>query len=274
MTDAAPAEPVAGVPMNDWSEVAPAWDAIWRAVRDRLREAGIPAPGRLRRDLTGMALWRHPGLVLGLTCGLPYVRGLRERAALVGTPDFGVPGCPPGWYRSALLVRADEPREALAAFRGARLAVNGADSQSGAQAMMFALRAIADGGAFFGEVRVTGAHEFSAAEVADGRADIAAVDYTTWRLICAFRPGAADLRVLALTEPNPGLPLVAAPRRDGPHAAVPAVVDAVAAGIAEAPPEARDALRLRGLVRTSPADYDLIAARAGAARQVSRAHGL
>ena len=78
-----------------------------------------------------MAGWTDPGLVLGQTCGLPFVRELAGRVALVGAPDYGLPGCPPGWYRSAVVVRADDPREALAGFRGARLAVNGSDSQSG-----------------------------------------------------------------------------------------------------------------------------------------------
>ena len=116
-----------------------------------------------------MAGWTDPGLVLGQTCGLPFVRELRGRVALVGAADYGLPGCPPGWYRSAVVVRADDPREALAAFRGARLAVNGTDSQSGWGAILHHAAPLAEAGRFFGGVVVSGAHAASVPMVADGR---------------------------------------------------------------------------------------------------------
>ncbi len=258
------AAPLAALPMNDWPEVRPHWDALWSAIAARLREAGVPAPEALTRDLGLMEGWLSPALVLGQTCGLPYVRHLRGRVTLLGTPDFAVPGCPPGWYDSAVVVRADDPREGARAFAGATLAVNGADSQSGAQAMMHHVRDLP--APHFGRVVTTGAHEASARAVAEGRADIAAIDHTTWRLIAAYRPFASGLRVMETTAPTLGLPFVAA--AGAAHA------DAVAAGVADAPAPAREALGLAGFVRTDPGDYDLIAARDAAARAVSSAHGL
>ena len=124
-------EGVAALPMYDWPEARDANDRLWAAVRDRLRARGVPAPEGLSRDLPLMAGWTHPRLVLGQTCGLPLVRELAGRVAVVGGEDRGLPGCPPGWYRSAVVVRADDPRGGLADFRGAALAVNGFDSQSG-----------------------------------------------------------------------------------------------------------------------------------------------
>ena len=261
--------PVAGLPMYDWPEVRGAWDALWTAIAGALRAAGHPAPDALDRDLPLEDLWTHPALALAQTCGLPFVRGLRGRTALVGTPDFAVPGCPPGWYRSALVVRAADDRGDLRAFRGARLAVNGAGSQSGAQAMMHELHAAGVSGRFFAEVLLTGAHEAGAAAVAGGRADIAAIDWISWRLVRAHRAYAEDLRVLARTAPAPGLPLIAA----GTGAAEPSRTEAVAAGIAAAPAAAA-ALGLAGLVRTRPEDYDLLAARDASGRALSAAHGL
>ena len=261
---------VAGLPMYDWPELRAGWDALWAAIRGALRAGGHPAPDALRRDLDGAALWTHPALALAQTCGLPYVRGLRDRVALVGTPDFGVPGCPPGWYRSAVVVRADDPRDGLAAFAGSRLAVNGADSQSGAQAMMHEVASLGASGRFFQEVQVTGSHDASAAAVAGGAADVAALDWVTWRLIRAHRPAARALRVLARTAPAPGLPLI----RAGAGRAPAGVTDAVAAALGGAPASLRDGLGLRGLVRTAPEDYDVLAARDAAARALSAAHGL
>ena len=266
----AASDAVAGLPMYDWPELRAGWDVLWTAIRDALRAGGHPAPDALRRDLPEAALWTHPALVLAQTCGLPYVRGLRDRAALVGTPDFGVPGCPPGWYRSAVVVRSDDPRDGLAAFRGGRLAINGADSQSGAQAIMHEVAALGASGRFFSEVRITGSHDASAATVAEGGADIAALDWITWRLVRAHRRAAHALRVLVRTAPAPGLPLI----RAGTGRAASDVADAVAAAMAGAPPSLRDGLGLRGLVRTAPEDYDVLAARDAAARGLSAAHGL
>ena len=127
---------VAALPMYDWPELAAATDRLWAALRDALRAAGIAAPERLTRDRALMAVWLDPQLVLSQTCGLPIVRELAGRVAIIGAPDYGVPGCPPGFYRSVVVVRADDPRETLAAFRGARLAINGRDSQSGYGAML------------------------------------------------------------------------------------------------------------------------------------------
>ena len=255
----------ASLPMYDWADLRAATDALWAGVRDALRAGGAAAPEALDRGADAGALWTAPDLVLSQTCGLPFVRRLRGRVALVGTPDYGLPGCPPGWYRSVVVARARDPREGVEGFRGARLAVNGADSQSGAQAMMFHIRDRA--GPFFGQILVSGAHERSARMVAEGAADLAAIDAVTWRLVEAHRPFAAALRVLAETAPTPGLPLVTAGNPEPVAAAVEAAIDALE-------PRAREALGLRGLVRTVPADYDLIAARDVAARAVSAAHGL
>jgi ABC-type phosphate/phosphonate transport system substrate-binding protein len=49
----------------------------------------------------------------------------------VGTPDYGVEGCPPGHYRSVFVVRADDRAPKPADFDGARFAYNEALSQSG-----------------------------------------------------------------------------------------------------------------------------------------------
>lgn len=253
--------------MNDWPEVRPAWDALWALLRDALRAEGIAAPDALDRARPAREVWRDPGLALALTCGLPFVRGEAGAAAMVGAPDFAVPGCPPGWYRSALVVRADDPRGDLAAFRGAPAAVNGPDSQSGAQALMFHLLGAGEGGRFLGPIEVTGAHERSAAAVAEGRADLAAIDWTTWRLIRTHRPWAAGLRVLEMTEPAPSLPLVTA--------ADPAAARrAVAAAVAAAPEAARAPLGLVGFAPRGAEDYAVLAQRARAARGVSEAHWL
>ncbi len=162
---------LAALPMYDWPEIADATDRLWAAIRDSLRAAGVAAPEALDRSLGIVEGWTHPHLVLGQTCGLPLVRDLAGKVTLIGAADYAVPGCPPGWYRSVVVVRDDDRRSALADFRGARLAVNGFDSQSGWGSILHHAAPLAREGRFFGEVVVSGAHAVSVSLVVEGEAD-------------------------------------------------------------------------------------------------------
>jgi ABC-type phosphate/phosphonate transport system substrate-binding protein len=245
--------------MYDWPEVAAATDRLWATIRAALAAEGVPAPERLSRGLDLMAGWTDPGLVLGQTCGLPLVRELAGRVTLIGAADYGVPGCPPGWYRSAVVVRGDDPRADLAAYRGARLAVNGRDSQSGWGAILHHVAPLGSG-RFFSEIRITGAHATSVKSLAEGSADIAAIDVVSWRLARRFRPESGRLRVLMLTEPTPGLPLIAALGTDpAQHRR------ALAAALAGLDRATREALEIGGFVPLEPADYAVIGERLAAA---------
>lgn len=250
------ARPVATLPMYDLPEVRGATDGLWAALRAAFREAGVAAPARLSRDVEPPAAWLDPRLVMGQACGLPFVRRLRGRVALLGAPDYGVAGAPPGHYVSAVIVRAGDPRSALAAFRGAVAAVNEVGSQSGHAALMHPAAPLARDGRFFAGVRLTGAHAASVAAVAAGAADIAAIDAVTWRLLQRHRPEAARVRVLMTTDPTPGLPLIAAAGTD--PARHRAVLSAVLGGL---PAWIGDALGIRGFVPLEPDAYDVVRAR-------------
>ena len=65
-------------------------------LRDALRAAGVAAPDRLTRDARPRRSGSTRTSCSARACGLPLVRGLAGRVALVGAPDYGVPGCPPG----------------------------------------------------------------------------------------------------------------------------------------------------------------------------------
>jgi ABC-type phosphate/phosphonate transport system substrate-binding protein len=251
---------VAALPMYDWPEVRGATDRYWAAIRDRLRAAGVDAPEALSRGLGLAEGWTHPRLVLGQTCGLPLVRELAGRVAVAGALDLGLEGCPPGWYRSAVVARADDARAALADFRGARLAVNGFDSQSGWGAILHHAAPLAKRGGFFGAVAVSGAHVASVERVAAGEADLAAIDLATWRYCLRHRPAAARLRVLLLTEPTPGLPYIAAPGAD-----VAALRAAIAGAVAALPDADRAALGIAGFAPMDAADWSPVAERFAAA---------
>jgi hypothetical protein len=200
---------IASLTMYDWPELGPEHDRLWNQIRAALADEGIDAPEALTRGGDVWQHWQDPGLILGQTCGMPYRTRLYPNVRLVGTLNYALPNAGPGYYYSHMIARADDPRT-LDALVDGTLAFNGQDSQSGWAAP---LNHIAP--RWFGTVLKTGAHRESARAVADGRADIAAIDAVTWRLITTHLPRIADgLRTVALTEPTPGLPLVTARQND------------------------------------------------------------
>lgn len=230
---------IATLGMYDWPEMQADTDRLWHLIRDHLRRAGQAAPDALTRDADLWDMWQDPGLILGHTCGFPYRTRLHGKVALVGTPDYGLDGAAPGYYYSCLMVRAGDAG-AWQDFLPRRLAINGPDSQSGWAAPQ---NLAAAEGSRFGHLVVTGSHKETARAVADGRADVGAIDAVTWRLVERFQPEIArGLRIATLTEPTPGLPFITArPESAAPvAAAVRAALSARPAGLAGAAPGLKD----------------------------------
>lgn len=231
---------IAALPMYDRPELRAETDALWGAIRDALRARGIDAPDSLTRGRDPWAIWTDPGLVLAQTCGLPYRSRLHDRVALVATPDYALPGCPPGHYNSVIIARdpclPDRPR----------IAVNDPLSQSGWAALHDWTTAR---GVTRGPVLATGGHAASAHAVARGQADLAAIDAQTWRQI--LRAGDADPALeIDRTAPTPALPFITAGHRD------PAPIRAaLAAAVTGLPADLRAALDLAGLVQIAPGTY-------------------
>ena len=72
----------------------------------------------------------------------------------------------------------------------------------------------------------------------------------TWQLIQRHDAFAKDLKVIAITEPTPALPLITAQNRDPAP-----LFEAVEAAIAALPEANRGALFLRGVTHVPKADY-------------------
>ena len=229
-------------------ELGPAFDTLWSITRDLLRAEGVAAPEALTVvDDDLLSYWKRPDLLLSQTCGFPFRHYLKDCVTLVGSPDFGLEGCPPGHYRSALVVRHDDPRQTLREFQGATLVCNDIHSQSGyAAPLVAASRA----GLSFGNILMSGSHIASARKVASGSADTAAIDAVSWRHITGFDSWATSLRVLCWTEPTPGLPFITA---FAPMA--PTLGRCLARAIQSMPRVMRDHLTLQGLVRIEACHY-------------------
>jgi len=234
---------IAMLGMYDMPAIQGANDRYWQAIRARLGHG----PAYLTRDMDYLEMWESPDLVLGQTCGLPYRAQLFGKVAKIATPDYGLEGCPPGYYRSNIVVRASEADRPLHAFCGTRFAFNENMSQSGWAGPLMHLSAA---GLTIHQAFATGAHVNSAHAIAEGRADIAGIDALTWALLQEHDPVTAELRVIDTTSPVPGLPYITALSNDPvPMAA------AIEAAIGDLAPEDRAALHLKGLVQIGDDDY-------------------
>lgn len=238
--------PIASLGMYDWPELQASNDQLWSGIAARLEAAGVDAPAALTRSEDLHAVWTSPALLLGQTCGFPLVKGLGGQVRLVATPRYAAPGCEGPFRRSAIVVRAGSPVEGLADLRGAICALNDPMSDSGMNLLRGAIAPLAREAAFFSEVVVTGSHLASAQAVAEGHADVAAIDAVSFAHLQTLRPGhARRLRVLAWTQRTPGLPLVTSAASD--DATVRLLQEALAAVTAD--PQlaaARKALHLEG----------------------------
>lgn len=234
---------IASLPMYDRPETAAANDRFWKGVRAHLGYG----PDRLCRAGDVWDHWQSPGLILSQTCGYPYRARLHGTVTIVGTPVLDLPDCPPGHYYSVLVARAEDPRETPRDFAEARFAYNEALSQSGWAAPQ--TYAAAHGFTFSNPVQ-SGAHRESARAVAENRADIAALDALSWKMMQRHDPFAATLRVLARTEPTPALPYITALGCD--PAPVFAALQSAISGLSQ---DDRATLGIIGLIRIDPETY-------------------
>jgi len=243
--------------MYDRTEVSQANDQFWSAIRHALGYG----PAGLTRDMDVWDIWQSPELLLAQTCGYPYRARLHGYVTLIGTPDYNVPDCAPGYYNSVFITRADDPRRDLAGFHAATFAYNEPMSQSGWAAPMSHMTAQ---NLTFANHAQSGAHVTSAQMVAFGGADIAAIDAVTWAMIEKYDTFAKDLRVIARTTPTPGLPFIAALGADRSK-----LFSALSMAISTLPQQARNALQITGVVDIPAAQYLAIPTPNGPDPQIS-----
>jgi ABC-type phosphate/phosphonate transport system substrate-binding protein len=164
-------------------------------------------------------LWRHPKLLLAQTCWGPMEQGLAEHVTLVGQPSYnGIEGGQGIYYSSAILMRRTDggikaptdgkPLIPLDLIRGKRLAYNELESMSGIIALSRDLEAMGESLGIFAERLETGAHQASIVAVAEGKADVCAIDCRTWKMAQRHEPRAAELQVVGWTGRRKGLPMI------------------------------------------------------------------
>jgi ABC-type phosphate/phosphonate transport system substrate-binding protein len=182
-----------------------------------------PDPATLVPDALDLdVLWRHPALLIAGTCWGPMELGLQHHVQVIGHSNYdGVAGGAGSLYSSAILARKGEGARAavpeageailpLSVFREKKLAFNEHRSMSGYLALKRDLEAIGQSLGLFAELTETGAHRASVIAVAEGEADVAAIDCKSWMLAERHEPAAKDLHVVGWTSRRRGLPFIRA----------------------------------------------------------------
>ncbi len=242
-------------------ELRAAWQTLFTHFIEIL-ESPVPIAPGLAFDASESVL-RDPALLLGHTCGYPLMTRYAGVLEPVAAPVFDVDGCNGPLYASHFIVAADSDLDSLAACRGGVVAINGYDSNSGMNVLRHALAALAPGERYFARAELTGAHAASVAAVADGRADLAAIDCVTLALLADADPGlVARVRSIGRSVQTAGLPFVAPSR--SPHAGF---CDSLNAALAEIAPEHRERLHLQRFQTVTRDDYAAILALESAARE-------
>jgi ABC-type phosphate/phosphonate transport system substrate-binding protein len=196
---------IVALPMYDWPELHQATDAFWQAIRVELANNDIDAPAQLSRNMKEEDTWLAPDLLLGQTCGYPYSTMLKDKVRYVATPVYRVEGCEAGRYSSAIVVNRDSHLN-LEALQGTSLAFNATMSLSGYRILGAMFGDLQD---FFGPLIKSNGHRQSARLVANGKADVAALDAVCWHHLCQFEPKTAEkLKILGWTDKNPALPFI------------------------------------------------------------------
>ena len=198
---------IASLPMYMVPGTTDDHDRYWSLIRHHLKNEGLEAPERLDPTEFNQPDPTLDALFFTQVCGLPYRRHLAEHVTLIGTPDYGVFGSKPGYYRSAIVARRNDVRNRIDDFDGAVLAYNSELSQSG-YAVPFEIAH--KRGINFGGLVHSGSHQQSIRMVAAGQADIAAIDAVSLEMFARIQsiPEPDRLRVVSWSKPTPGLPYV------------------------------------------------------------------
>lgn len=218
---------------------------FWQGIREGLQASGLNAPDNLTRDPGDLlAHWTNPNLLFSQTCGRPYKDHLHGKVRLIGTPDYGVDGCPPGHYCSVVIARRDDARTTLNDFANASFALNGFGSQSG-----WAAFAVEAPNVLTGPKIETGSHHASIRAVLEDRADFAAIDAVTFRHLTHMHE-TDGIKIIHRTAPRPGLPFITNANQDPQP-----LFDAISDTIAALDHTDRAILGLRSLVRIPAEAY-------------------
>ncbi|RRH95798.1 phosphate ABC transporter substrate-binding protein [Mesorhizobium tamadayense] len=192
-------------------------------IRDGAGKLIAPDPATLPPDEFDFhQLWLSPALLFGQTCWGPMDLGLARHVQVIAQPNYDeFEGGQGELYSSALVMLADggpslaSPADGKAVvpldlIRGKRFIFNSPESMSGLHGLTRDLEAMAESLDIFASRSESGGHRSSIVAIAEGRADIAAIDCQSWALAQRFEPAARRVKVVGWTARRKGLPFITA----------------------------------------------------------------
>ncbi|MDX8459735.1 phosphate/phosphite/phosphonate ABC transporter substrate-binding protein [Mesorhizobium humile] len=213
--------------------------AVPGGILDDVGKPIAPDPATLPPDeLDFHQLWLSPALLFGQTCWGPMELGLTQHVQVISQPSYDVyEGGQGELYSSALVMAADGGPSVVAPgdgkavipldlIRGKRFTFNNPDSMSGLIGLTRDLEAMGESLDIFASRSESGGHRSSIVAVAEGRADVAAIDCESWALAQRFEPAAKGVKVVGWTARRKGLPYITA--RTTPEKIITAMREAVA----------------------------------------------
>jgi ABC-type phosphate/phosphonate transport system substrate-binding protein len=201
------------------------------------------------------SLLKDPALFFGHTCGYPLMMRLRDQVTPFCVPVFDVPGAEGKLYSSHFIVGADSDIESIAQAEGKIAAMNNRDSNSGMNVFRRAIACCSQSGEFFSKVVETGGHLHSLEAVADGRADIAAIDCVSYQLIKDHWPELVkQVRSIGYSAQTCGLPFVL-PNNIFESTDTGLIVENLNQALTMVPDQVRDVLHLLGFEAVEFSDY-------------------
>ncbi len=237
-------------------DLAGAWQQLFACFTGLLDDSGNQKI-ELRFD-SDQSLLRDPGLFFGHTCGYPLMWHLKDQVTPFCVPVFNASGSDGKLYSSRFIVAANSAIEALDGCRGKVAAMNAADSNSGMNVLRYAVAKYNPSGPFFSRVVQTGGHLPSLEAVADGTADVAAIDCVSYQLIQDHWPELVDqVRSIGFSVKTCGLPFVL-PRSSIPDTDLELLVDNLNQALAVIPETIRNRLHLLRFEPVALEDYQPI----------------
>ena len=189
------------------AELRDAWQQLFEHFFDLIKPAF--ELDRCLKFETGQKVLNDPALWFGQTCGYPLMTSLRDTLTPFSVPVFDIRGCDHTSYSSLLIVPVNSRITTLQQCEGLRAVINTRDSNSGMNVLRHAVADFYRQGTFFSEIKISGSHLKSLTEVANQRADIAAIDCVSYQFIEESWPElAARVRSIGFSAKTCGLPFV------------------------------------------------------------------
>ena len=201
---------IASLPMYSFPEIYRASSSLWRGIAKNLRREGVSdIPDELALGRPLAELWANNNLLLSQCCGYDVVRRYRDTLIPLATPVFDVPECSGREYSSLIVVSDGCPYGDVLEMQGTVVVANGPESHSGMSSLRQLVAPKHTNGRFFNDTIYSGSHAASLDMIRAGKADIAAIDCVTFRLLELHKPEAVtDIKILGRTFHAPAPPYV------------------------------------------------------------------